>query len=403
MGKAVPTALALVLAASGCGVLSGPDPLRDSTLPTRETTPPAGPAYLSERLGTSISTWDVVVGGRTVSLGKLDRASWLPDGRVLVVRSRYQRSGKDLFATRPRARIVEPTTGEVVAEQRGDGDWGITPEAITLRNDGRNRITVYSPDLSDPRVITVGPRAVKTDQLDKDEATFHLHHAAYTLDGVTWVQWGINSEDDTRTDHGVLRIEGDEPTEVLRNEPIVALLPSSDGSALLALLQDNGEDESCGGCVVEQKIVELDPATGEVAADYRMPSDYDRSWRVEVVDKVGDTVVVRFSIGEAEEKGDPGVARQTWTYDGSWSRVGELDGTRTRWQDGGQLSWTQTETRRDVGEGARYRLTWRPDSGGEQVLSDGSDCPENDGTMAVPVGAKLCPLISAPGSLLPPE
>ena len=48
-------------------------------------------------------------------------------------------------------------------------------------------------------------------------------------------------------------VEDGQAAEVLRNQPVVDLLPSSDGAALLMLTQDNGDDETCGGCVVRQR------------------------------------------------------------------------------------------------------------------------------------------------------
>ena len=145
---------------------------------------------------------------------------------------------------------------------------------MTFRSETRNRITVYDLDLSHPRTLDVPDSAVETDQLEEGWATFHLYHPAYTLDGVTWALWDINSEDDFRTDHGALRLEDGEAVEVLRDQPVVDFLPSSDGAALLMLTQDNGDDETCGGCVVRQRVVELDPATGEVAREYTMPPCY---------------------------------------------------------------------------------------------------------------------------------
>ncbi len=392
--------LAGVLATlSACGVVGGADPVADSTLPAAAVRTPPGPAYLTRSLALR-PRWQATVAGRTTSLDGALEPVWLPDGRLFVPRVEPERRGS---TARERAQVLDPASGEVLREVPSTflGDWAVTPEAITLRT--TRRVIVYSPDLSDPRVVEVDASSVESDQIEGPDAPFSTFGPAYTLDGVTWVQWGINSEDDTRTDHGVLRIEAGEPVEVLRNEPVVSLRPSSDGAAMLVLMQDNGADDDCGGCVVEQRVVELDPATGEVAADYGVPDDYDRSWRVEALDKIDEQVVVRFAIGEAETRRDPGVARQTWVYDGDWRHLDELDGTRTTWQDGGRLVWTQLETRRDEGEGAAYRLEWTPDDGPSEVIVDGAgECRRNRGAMAVPVGAALCALVDAPGSLLPP-
>ena len=355
----------------------------DTSLPAQDLVLPAGPTYLAQEPTRRADRWTAVVGGSSRDLGALDDARWLPDGRVLARRGI---SGLE---------IIDPVTGEVEAQTRAAGQWGVTPEAITVRHDRRNRIVVYSADLTEPQVITVKDSAVETDQLEKYDAELSIHHAAYTLAGVTWVQWGVNSEDDTKTDHGVLRIEDGVPSEVLRDEPVVSLIPSRDGAALLVLMQDNGSSESCGGCVVEQTLVELDPATGEIAAEYGMPDGYDRFWRVEAVDKVGTEVVARFAIGEAEEAGDPGVSRQTWTYDGDWTQREDLDGDRTWWQEGGRLEWVQLDTRRDEGEFAAMALTWLPDDGDPvEIYGENQPCPQR--------GGDRCPLIQAPGSPLPP-
>ncbi|WP_372728274.1 hypothetical protein [Nocardioides sp.] len=379
---ALTLAVVLALGLVGCRA-GGGDPVVDSVLPAGERVVPAGPAYLAQELKARAFHWSVVVGGESRELGRLDDATWLADGRVLA-----RPSGS-------RLQVIDPVTGEVEAERRINGQWGVTPEAITVRHDRRNRIVVLATDLTRPRTIDVPDSAVETDQLEEDTAELSLHHAAYTLAGVTWVQWGINSEDDTRTDHGVLRIEDGVPTEVLRDEPVVSLLPSRDGAALLVLMQDNGEDQSCGGCVVEQTIVELDPATGEVAAEYGMPDGYERSWRVETLDKIGSEVVARFVIGEAEEAGDPGVARQTWTYDGDWTQLGRLDEVRTWWQPGGRLEWQQRDTLRDEGELAAMRLSWLPRRGAPvELYGESRPCRERE-------GVERCPLIVAPGGLLP--
>ncbi len=404
-GRVLPVIVALSLTAVACGAVpgSGSDPVVPSAMEPIPVRTPPGPAYTSQAITGNRPSTSVVVAGSTTDLRPVSDADWLPDGRLLVQRRSYERSGRDIGVTGTRALLVDPATGTVVRAVPGGflADWGVTPEAITARTD--DRLVVYAPDLTERRVVRVDASSVESDQVEGPDHPFSIFHAAYTLDGVTWVQWGVNSEDDTRTDHGVLRIEDGRVTEVLRNQPVVSLVPSHDGAALLVLMQDNGEDEDCGGCVVEQRVVELDPTTGDVAADYGVPDGYDRSWRVEALDKIGEQVVVRFALGEAETRTDPGVTRQTWVYDGDWRHLDELDGTRTTWQDGGRLVWTQLETRRDEGEGAAYRLEWIPDDGPSEVLVDGADgCRRNRGAMAVPRGAALCPLVDAPGSLLPP-
>ncbi len=390
-------ALALTATVAGCGSGSGADDVVASTLPAHAVRTPPGPAYVSLPLAQRPdggATGAVVVAGARTAVEDVLGVDWLADGRLLV-----QAPGPGAGV-----RLVDPATGDVLARAPGDetGDWGVTPEAVTLRSGWR--LVVRSPDLTDRRVIDVDPGTVEIDGEDEEETRsgYRLSRTPYTLDGVTWVQWGDFGEYSQRADRGVLRVEDGRAVEVLAGVPVVSLVPSSDGAALLVLRQ-RGEGDDCDGCGAGQEVVEVDPATGEVVADYGMPDGYDPSWRVEALDKVGRRVVVRVAIGEAETRADPGVTRRTWVLgtDG-WRRLPELDDTRTSWQHGGRLTWSQVQTRRDVGEGAAFRLVWTPDAGPEQVLVDGPDrCPVHRGGLAVPLGAALCPFVVAPGSLLP--
>ena len=122
--------------------------------------------------------------------------------------------------------------------------------------------------------------------------------------------------------------------------------------------QVDGED--CGGCVVPQEVVELDPATGDVVRKYGMPDDYDDSWRVVAVDKVDDRVAVRFSRARADGRAPAACRRETWVYDGSWELIEGSEDVATWWQgpddriearpaeepeakDGVQLVWVSGE------------------------------------------------------------
>ncbi|GGD08194.1 hypothetical protein [Nocardioides daphniae] len=407
-------ALATSLAASGCSqvvdLFTGDDPVFDSALPADEREVP-GPAYVLDADRARLAT-----PSGSVTLGALSAGAWTRDGHFLAV------GADDLRLVAPTGRVVRTVERDPADPELGDLRWdsfSLTPNAASfLSYAAPLRIELYAPDLTGHRVIDVPADAIATDQLDPgsvSDAELHLHGDPITLDGVTWVEWSINSEDDTKTDHGVLRITGEgedlEVTEVLRNEPVVRLLPAHDGSALLVLRQRNGSNEDCGGCVVEQDLVELDPATGEVAAEYGMPPGYDRHWRVDAVDKVGDTVAVRFErrIREVEEDlADDDVEDQDvhelqlWTYDGEWTHVQAQDGTAVRWLEGGALVRTVLPGAGRSEAGA-YRLHWLPDGvetvddAGAELLFDG----RSDRRCERFEERSWCPAAITPGTLLP--
>jgi hypothetical protein len=336
--------------------------------------PVPGPAY-AEQVLIGRSHTLVHTPTHTTRLARAPDVVWRADGTAIVVGG-------------ARARVLDPATGRWLSGRVRVGEYGVSPEALTTvgpRNP--DRVTVYDAALGDPRTIEVPAAEAETDQLGED-AEFHLHGRPYTLGGVTFVEWGVNSENDLLTDHGLFRIEGDRISQALRNEPLVRLWPSADGGSLLAIMQDNGEDEDCGGCSVEQKVVELDPRTGEIAADYGMPPGYDRAWRISGLDKVGTTVVVQFVV----RTGESGGAYQTWTYDGAWRRLAEAGDTRTRFQVGGEIAWSG-----DTGEAnLPYDLTWAPASGSVEIIRDRSTpCPTDKTDWTA------CPTVSLPGSLLP--
>lgn len=380
--------VALLLLSAGCA-----EPSFDSVLPARPGPAVTGPAYVVRPLAYGPKPWQVVIAGREASLGSwIIDTTWMPNGHLLI--EEVKGPGRPAVL-----RVVDPQTGTVIADRRGEGLTGVTGEAITVLHPRRNVVRVFGPDMSVKRVINVSADVVDTDQLNESgsAALFSLHHTPFTLEGVTWVQWGIESENDTLTDHGLLRIENGTVQEALRNQPLVSLWPASDGSALLALMQDNGEDESCGGCVVAQKIVELDPKTGAVAVDYGTPDGYSDQWRVERMDKIGERLVVRYQLRENQAASDPRPFRQTWIYDGGWEEFADVRDGRTTWQAGGRLTWTQDDPMRDEGEGPRYTLVWTPASGELRTLIPPSDpCPRR-------YGSNACTMIEAPGSMLPPD
>jgi hypothetical protein len=384
---------------TGCEAIAGDAEVFDSSLPADDRRAP-GPSYLQ------IPVWQegrpdpavMHTPSGTREVGEVSYAWWTRDGDLVAAAGnglrRYAADGDD-------ARVRAP--------QLNPDQTGATAEAISaLHWMDSLRVDVFTPDLAERRTVDVPPGALDTDQASGDsDAELHLHGDPVTLDGVTWVEWGVNSEDDTLTDHGLLRIEGDDIDDidgVLRNEPIVRLYPAHDGSALLLLRQDNGEDEDCGGCVVEQDLVELDPATGEVAEEYGMPPGYTRQWRVDAVDKVGDTVAVRFRVYAGEEEG-AAAEWQLWTYDGEWSEQDDLAGVRVWYQDGGRLVETPIDPegagQTAAGEVAST-LTWVPGETGS--IEDGKVLFEpTKETCRLGQAEEFCPMLVTTGSLLPRE
>lgn len=387
-----------LLVLTGCELPGSDADVFDASLPADDRRVP-GPSYLQipvwQEGKPDPSVMHTPSGPREID--EVSYAWWTRDGDlVAAARSGLRRYGADGDDARVRAPGLNPDQA------------GATPEAISALSDrDALRIDVYSPDLAEHRTIGVPADALETDQESSvpGEAELTLHGDPLTLDGVTWVEWGVNSEDDTKTDHGILRIDGDEVDGVLRNEPIVRLYPANDGSALMLLRQDNGESEDCGGCVVEQDLVELDPTTGEVAAEYGMPPDYTRQWRVDAVDKVGETVAARFRVypGEAEDGQTAAAEWQLWTYDGEWSEQEDLAGVRVWHQDGGRLVETPLDPER-AGQTAAGEvpstLTWVPGETGS--IEDGEMLFEPSRETCELGGAEeFCPMLVTTGSLLP--
>jgi len=352
---------------------------------TLSGTPPdvTGPSYVVLRYD-DMST--VRVGGVVHEVPGLIEGQWLVNGDLLLARIP---PGK----RRAWMQVVDPATMAARGPRRRYVDqWRVTPEGITVVDrTGRNtRITVYSLDLAESREIEVGAADVETDQIGAN-AEFAIAGQARTLGGATWVEWYVNSEDDTLTDHGLLRVEDGAVREVQRNTAIARIYASTDGAALLLLRQDQGE-EDCGGCVVEQNIAELDPLTGEIAGEYAMPEGYTRSWRVLALDKIGDRVVVNF-------QGRLG-SLSSWQYDGEWSEVPNTRGVLARWQpasDDGK-SRLVIRPRPDNQEGSLsywpYALVWESAGEVEQFVSEAESCWRED-------GVKRCGEVIMPGSLLP--
>lgn len=301
--------------ASGCGTIRdffGEPEVFDSGIEPL-TLELEGPAYTAAVRGGLL----VRNGDAHLVLPRADSATWLPDGRVMVVDG-------------TQVRVVDPATGST----GGSVTTFWAPErpvsSIEFVRDGDpDRLASYDLDLENTGVVDL-PGTDNPDATTYNELARNYYGSAPTVDGATFVEWHDGSEFYEDGDYGVLRIEGDQQSNVLVNEGIVELFVTPDGAALLGLRQVSGQP--CGGCIVPQEIVEIDPATGEIAREYGMPDGYDEEWRVQAVDKVGDRVAVRFYGSESTRGYPQEVPAGTWVFDGDWTLLEGSDEETTWWQ-----------------------------------------------------------------------
>ena len=312
-----------------------------------------------------------VPGGRAVH--------WLPDGNALAV----------VDPRRARTQVVDPATGPVGALR----DFWEDPsrpvgQLNSLRRLDMHEHVLRTYDLSLELVDELElPRTDNPDATAYNELERNYFGAVPTIDGVTFAKWHDGSEWYLDGDYGVLRIEGDEQENVLVNANIVGLYLSADGTGLLGLRQSSGDP--CGGCVVGQDIVEIDPATGEIGAEYCMPDDYDRSWRVKAMDKVGSRVAVRFTEPVQQRSRFIYEQRGTWVYDGEWTMVEGSDRELTWWQGEDRVVARIDESERRRGDG--FDLFW---------VHDGEETPLAGELARRPLGEPVEGSVA--GQLLPP-
>lgn len=319
-GRRIVAAVCVVITTAGCGTIR--DFLDEPTVFDSPIEPLTveleGPAYTAAVRGGLL----VRHGEASTVVPWASSADWLPDGRVLAS------SGRTVRVVHPASGPVGPTVRTYNTPERSVGGIDL------LRGVDTDRLASYDLDLRLLHTLDLPD----TDNPDADagnELRRNYYGSAPTLDGVTFVEWHDGSEYYEDGDYGVLRIEGDEQSNVLVNEGIVELYVTPDGAALLALRQVSGQP--CGGCIVDQEIVEIDPATGEIVGEYGMPDRYDDEWRVQAVDKVGDRVAVRFheskpTMGYPEE-----VPIGTWVFDGTWELLAGSDEETTWWQGGDRI------------------------------------------------------------------
>jgi len=332
----------------------------------------------TERVFRDVSTVEWLPGGRALLYYPTVARIWDPATDTLGPQTRFTREG-----VIP-GEIKRSVTQVNVTLDPGYGDPDTTRlAAYTLDLDRKWRIVLPGPDNDDPDAGT-GSGFVRG------------YLQGHTIDGVTYLNWedyDPNGEESERH-YGLLRVgpDGEVLDQVQVNQRITSTWLSADGASLLALRRPSGDP--CGGCVVELELVDLDPATGEVAAEYGMPEGYEAGWRVTEVDKVGDRVAVRFE--ETFYPNDPDalanhVLRGTWIRDDDgWTL---LEGSED------EISWWQ---------GPEDRIVARPDDDPATNVFE-MDLVRVHGDEEEPVGALVGNYGhryyegSIPGQALPPQ
>ena len=268
-------------------------------------------------------------------------ATWLPGGKALV---RFD-------TPRTHTRLWDPATNTLSADLPVlDPNRSVTGIAVLgrsappknlspdepvdptpLRNE-KARLTAY--DLSGKEQwhtdlpLTDNPDATKGNELERSYLTAHL------IDGATFLAWHDGSEWYEDGDYGLLRVGpgGKGFTNTFVGNGVKSMWLSADGSALLATRRPHAQP--CGGCQVKLELIEIDPATGKLAASYGMPDAYDKSWDVLEVDKVDGKVAISFDEAVYDPKYDlQPKLRGTWVRDeDGWSMVPGSDEERSWWQ-----------------------------------------------------------------------
>lgn len=270
-----------------------------------------------------VPSYAVVRGGRLVVVqgDKVQRvlqgraALWLPGGQVLVDVA----SGRKAHNYR-----LLRADGRLVGEALSSDDVPSRPGGrIDLWQDTgkRNTVQSYSTKRQLLETIRMPGTATKGPADNPFERTYRRD--AVTVADTTFAIWSDGNDQDTGGSYGVVMVTSQKPKDVLVEKRIVDLRLSADGSSVLAIQQTKGKP--CAGCVVAQQIVEINPRTGHLAGHYGVPDGYQKTWRVDRVDKVGDVVAVRYVSSDGTPIG-------TFTFDGSWSKVKGSDQVEQWWQ-----------------------------------------------------------------------
>lgn len=252
-------------------------------------------------------------------------ARWLSSGNVLLALKRPERD-----AHTQDVRLYDPVRGQfdgkMVADQSELPNDPLEGVAF-LRDD---RLMLWDLGLTKRRALTLPSDPAPAGGGGEVARSYSTETA--TVGSHTYVRFSEVADEEKTLKYGVLRIGDDGATDdVLVGQRITRLRVSRDGRALLGIQQHSGEP--CGGCVVRQDLVEIDPATGRIVGRYGTPPGYAKQWRATRLDKVGTTVAVRYeSICESGAATCLPTQFGTWTYDGEWAEVPGSARTETWWQ-----------------------------------------------------------------------
>ena len=318
-------------------------------------------------------TATVLPGGMMVTYGGVGRfvphavgARWLPTGKVLLAVER-----KEPGYVAQTYRLFDPL--------RGDFTGSPIKDQLDLPNDTTTDIEF----LDGQRLLRWDLALTKRDVVNlptkaqaKGSGEVVRSYAAQpvTIDGATFLRFSEVEDEEETLAYGVTRVAADGSTsDVLKGDRITRLRVSADGRSLLAVQQHKGEP--CGGCVVRQDVVEIDPDDGKIVGAYGAPAGYTKQWRITRLDKVGSTVAVRYE-GICVTGDLACIPKQygTWTYrDAEWSKVAGSERTETWWQ--GRDDRIVRRADRNV---RREPLYWLHD--GERASVDGFLADEDNHT-----------------------
>jgi hypothetical protein len=275
----------------------------------------------------------VVPGGLLVTAGRHHHivppavsARWLPTGKVLLA---IERKEPDYVSQV--YRLYDPVrgvfTGATIKDQTELPNDPTTDVAFL---DG-DRLLHWNHALTERTVVRLP--AKPTEKGHGGEIIRSYAALPVTVGGATFLRYSEVEDEEETLAYGVTRVGEDGSTsDVLKGARITRLRVSQDGRSLLAVQQRKGEP--CGGCVVRQDVVEIDPASGKIAGTYGAPPGYTKQWRITRLDKVGATVAARYE--GICVTGDLACIPQqygTWTFhDGTWSKVAGSERTETWWQ-----------------------------------------------------------------------